>query len=171
MKTYFTCIALLLFVPGIYAQKKLNSIETTTGWSIHPGDSIRLGKGSNPDGSFKYVTSGKGLDAVKITDKEGKQIAIDHVVDRNYNYKTYAVFRIYSDGTLVVKNGLAGRFTLDIEPALKAGELLQKAQKETVIVVNQGSVADELAKLKKLYEEGALTKQEYEAQKKKLLSQ
>ena len=33
------------------------------------------------------------------------------------------------------------------------------------------SVADEIAKLKKLYDDGILTKEEYEAQKKKLLEQ
>jgi len=34
-----------------------------------------------------------------------------------------------------------------------------------------GSIADEIGKLNKLYKEGTLTKEEFEAQKKKLLDQ
>lgn len=65
--------------------------------------------------------------------------------------------------------------TRDFEQKLKeAISKLKDAPKEVKKESKQGnslSVADELTKLKKLYDDGILTKDEFEAQKKKLLNQ
>ena len=75
---------------------------------------------------------------------------------------------------MVIKTAAGGRMHIEVEEAIAAGELLvsqtDKVVEKTIIQETSGSVADELAKLKKLYDEGAITKKEYEAQKKKLLS-
>jgi len=92
-------------------------------------------------------------------------------VDQNYNSGKHEILKIYKDRTMVVKNGAAGRFSIEIDKAIKAGELIPTPSAPTVNVVNQGSVADELVKLKKLYDDGVLTQKEYETQKKKLLNQ
>jgi hypothetical protein len=70
------------------------------------------------------------------------------------------------------------RYVIDIENAIEAKELdvpkeyaiaEKKPEAPSVTVKQEISVADELTKLKKLYDDGVLTKEEYEAQKKKLL--
>lgn len=169
MKHLIVTAAIAIVVCNLYAQKRISSIETRAGWIIHEGDSIRLGKGSNADGSFRYVSGPELLKGVTYSNKENKQSHLETGIDKRYNYNGYVVHRIFNDGTLHIRKGT--RLVINIEPAIKAGELLQKREKETTIMINQGSVADELAKLKKLYDDGVLTKEEYEAQKKKLLNQ
>ena len=67
------------------------------------------------------------------------------------------------------------RFEVDIDNAIASGELSvpdefkPKKDLATVVVKQETSLADELAKLKKLYSDSVLTKEEYEAAKKKLL--
>ena len=46
---------------------------------------------------------------------------------------------------------------------------VSKDKKESIIVTNQKSSLDELSQLKKLYDEGALTKEEFEEEKRHLL--
>lgn len=169
MKHLIITAVIAIVVCNLYAQKRINSIETRAGWVIHEGDSIRLGKGSNTDGTFRYVSGPEFLKGITYTDKEGKQTHPETGIDKRYNYSGYVVYRIFNDGTLHTRKG--ARLVINIEPAIKAGELLQKREKETTIMINQGSAADELAKLKKLYDDGVLTKDEYEAQKKKILNQ
>ncbi len=72
----------------------------------------------------------------------------------------------------------SGRYEIDVDNAIASGELLvpeefrPKPKGTTVVEVKQKiSVADELVKLKKLLDDGILTKEEYDAQKKKLLEQ
>lgn len=170
-KLLFLMIILVSLNSASLAQKQLKLLVVDKDWTINIGDVIQLGVGSNPDCSFKYVTAGKFLDAVKITKENGEQVNIKHDVDQSYNSGRHEVLKIYKDRTMVVKNGAAGRFTIEIDKAVKADELIPTPTAPTVNVVNQGSVADELAKLKKLYDDGVLTKKEYEAQKKKLLNQ
>jgi hypothetical protein len=72
--------------------------------------------------------------------------------------------------------GSGGRYEIDIDNAIDAGELVVPDQfkpnsdSRSVIIKQPISIADEIAKLKKLYDDSVLTKQEYEAQKAKLLS-
>jgi hypothetical protein len=71
----------------------------------------------------------------------------------------------------------SGRYEIDVDNAISSGEIVvpdefkpkPKVATTVVEVKQQVSVADELIKLKKLYDDGVLTKEEYEAQKKKLL--
>jgi hypothetical protein len=64
---------------------------------------------------------------------------------------------------------------MDVENAITFGELIVpvefRPKKESVVVEvkQQTSVADELKKLKALLDDGTLTQEEYDAQKKKLL--
>jgi hypothetical protein len=68
----------------------------------------------------------------------------------------------------VVDAGGIFNFSLFIDDAILACEVLPCAQQGTK---QSASVADELLKLKKLLDSGALTQAEFNAQKKKLLSQ
>jgi hypothetical protein len=68
------------------------------------------------------------------------------------------------------------RYEIDPDNAIKSGELFvpdeykPKPNVATVQVVQQTSAADELTKLNQLYKDSVITKEEFEAQKKKILS-
>lgn len=99
----------------------------------------------------------------------GKKLVINH-------FKRYSRRKI-GDVILGVTNAGGLNLAVNFESAINAGEILKInevdfAKKETpqVIVIDQKpSLADELAKLKNLLDEGAITKEEYEALKKKLI--
>lgn len=104
---------------------------------------------------------------------------------KNIGYSYSPVIAEPIDGIFGNKKGKlklgSERFYIDYENAVNSGELIypgkqQNNKNQTSIEVkviqekNQGtSITDELAKLKKLYDSGAITKEEYEAGKKKLL--
>ena len=66
---------------------------------------------------------------------------------------------------------------MDIDNAINSAEIVvpeefRPKQKPLVVEMNQNiSVADELIKLKKLMDEGVITNEEFQSQKKKLLDQ
>jgi hypothetical protein len=77
----------------------------------------------------------------------------------------------------IVNVGTVFNWGIDLESAIKYGEITRinntnfntsKASTVTIIQ-NKGSVADELKKLKELLDAGAITKAEFEDQKKKIL--
>lgn len=73
-----------------------------------------------------------------------------------------------------IKVGQPSRYIIDIENALEAKEVVipsEYVKKEPAKQTNgsNSSLADELKKLKDLFDAGAITKEEYDAAKKKLL--
>lgn len=79
---------------------------------------------------------------------------------------------------IVLGGGNIVNYWCDIWPAMETGEVVvegindgKENEKDEKPDGQPASVADELAKLKKLYDDGVLTKEEFEAQKKKLLEQ
>jgi Short C-terminal domain len=88
--------------------------------------------------------------------------------DNEHGYVCYAKIKLRN--TLV-------NYEIDVENALISNELVlpeqfKKAKNDVpkqVIVSQQISIADELIKLKKLLDDGVLTKEEFESQKKKVL--
>ncbi len=63
------------------------------------------------------------------------------------------------------------RYTGFIDDAIEACEVKPCKSTDSVTQATAGSVADEIKKLKGLLDSGAITKEEYDAQKKKLLNQ
>jgi hypothetical protein len=59
---------------------------------------------------------------------------------------------------------------IDIDNAIRYNELVTKSLNTEEKVVKLSSIADELTKFKKLYDEGILTKDEFEKQKNILLN-
>lgn len=150
------------------------AIVTGSGWTIRAGDVVKLGKGSLPNGNFRYAKNDGWQTAVTVKSPDVSVNPDQTIIDKSYNYKQVTVDGIKGNNTLVIKTAAGGRMHIEVEEAIAAGELLvsqtDKVVEKTIIQETSGSVADELAKLKKLYDEGAITKKEYEAQKKKLLS-
>ncbi|MCC7400182.1 MAG: SHOCT domain-containing protein [Chitinophagaceae bacterium] len=184
MKKAFLFLLTLLSIIKSYSQNSDNSLPriagdtlfTTSGYKIIEGQDLKLGTGSLPDGDFKYITISS---TSWLTAGSTKQEA----VGRKWNGHLFKVKKFRKEGTkkrgftyyLVLGGGNIVNYECDIESAIASGEVVipeeyRPKPKETVIEVKQQvSVADELIKLKKLYDDGVLTKEEYEAQKKKLL--
>lgn len=143
---------------------------------INPGDTLHLGSGTDRRGDFVSIYQPPNV-LIGIAETSlprnfsGKFLVIKHFKvqkDKRTGEKTIAV---------VSPGGL--NYVVDIEQAVKLQEItsinrrsfINKPEPAQVIINNKPSVADELAKLKKLYQDSVLTKEEYEAQKKKLLEQ
>lgn len=154
-----------------------DTLFSSGGMPVVINQKIKLGLGTMPDGNFKFIRINShsifhnsevsnyntGFNANNANSlnrresgKEYRVIRLEKRGDEEHGYTYYAV--------------VAGtpRYEVDIENAILSGELQVPAQYKPV-AASQTSVADELIKFKKLYDDGALTKEEYTARKKKLL--
>lgn len=165
------------FAHSVQAQivgKSVPEYKTAAGTVVHVGDTLRLGRGTLGTGEFQYVyvpanvfTGSQQVNfssqmsnlRVRVKDLRFQQ-------SKNYGNKTVAV---------VKANTLNG--CVDLDAAESAGEILTASTRRNATSVAgpaapagaAPSTADELLKLKKLYDQKILTKAEYEAQKAKLL--
>lgn len=143
--------------------------------AVNPGDTIFLGNGTDRRGDFVSIFQPEngwiGSEEMSLSRKfANKHFKIKHFKqqkDKKTGEKTVAV---------VTPGGL--NFVADLEQGIELGEIVainkhdfKKKAAPAAVIVQPVSVADELAKLKKLFDDGVLTKDEYEAAKKKLLNQ
>ncbi len=158
-------------------------LYTKSGYQIREKQMIKIGTGTMPDGDYKYIRIA-ATSLMQYTGNDRSAVnSANSLPSRNRGYE-YKVVRIDTRGNkkhgytyAPVINVGAIRYDIDIDNAISSGELdvpeeyRPKAKPLVVEVKGSTSVADEIAKLKKLYDDGVLTKEEYEAQKKKLLEQ
>jgi len=163
-----------------FAQSKQKQTEYTAsnGITYHVGDTLRLGRGSDPQGNFRYVVMGGWAswlpsDASKGVGQSnmGKAFTGTAAIIKKMRKETRKKVdrQIFVVGMSAVSN-----CDIYVEDALATGELVGAKKTETVAAVAPAvpaiSPADELAKYKKLLDQGAITKADYEAMKKKLLN-
>lgn len=179
MKKMLFC---LLLTPILsFSQEELprvikDTLFSTSGFKIVAGDDIKLGAGSLPNGDFKYISISAASWAV-LMDPSHKPIQIG----RRYSGLKLHVKKFRKDGNkkrgyvyyLIVGGGNIANYDCDIENAIVSGEVVVpeefRPKSGTAIQVTPTS-ADELKKLKDLLDSGALTKDEYDSAKKKILA-
>ena len=83
---------------------------------------------------------------------------------KKYNYKRYK--GVY----FTVGGGNITNYTIDIENAIKSCEI-EVCNDKKEVAESKPDKYDQLAKLKKLLDDGVLTQEEYDAEKKKILEQ
>jgi hypothetical protein len=143
---------------------------------VREGDTLKLGTGSSGSrGDFRYIyipanaLLGSMEESLNRT-YAGKYAVIKHF--KKWEHKKSGT-KIY---TVINLGGL--NEVVELGSAIETGEIVAINGKrvgptaERVAVVNQASstsAADEIRKLKALMDEGIITKEEFEAQKKKLL--
>jgi hypothetical protein len=155
-----------------------NKYVTSTGWPIKEGDEIKLGRGSMPDKTFAFITESPNLLTYNQYSDYNKS-----KLQHTYNGRNAIIAKLNVIGNkktgfyiaATIKVGQINRYMLDIENAIEAAEIevpaeFTKTKKEQSRVSN-ASLGDELKKLKDLFDSGALSKEEYEVAKKKLLNQ
>ena len=161
------------------AQAKIENNEYTasSGWKIKEGDTISLGRGTMPDKTFAFISEiPSALTAQSNVDYSKRKLP------NSYNDRRAVVHSIFVAGTrktgfyimAKLKVGQMSRYGVDIENALEAKELKPPSEfavkdDATPTQAPASSKADELKKLKELLDTGALTQEEYDAEKKKIL--
>lgn len=163
----------LLFPLLSTAQKKVPRFEndtlcTTSGFKIYKGQTLKFAKGTRKDGTFRFINiksdvSSKTLTNNSIVVKELSHFGISSLGNGYILIEGSITFKDSSKGYVVLH--MAFDRAIENSPDLPS-ELIVPAEfrnKQT------GSVADEINKLNKLYQDGMITKEQFELQKKKLL--
>ena len=161
MKLTFFAL-LFLFSISTHAEQ-LTNYKASNGKLYEIGDKIKLSRGSGQNGNFVYLTlGGLGL--------RGLSTQLDHT----YTGSTCTLKKIKTTKDtriiFIVGNGGLSNFELSIEDAIVTCEIVDcKKDLPPATIVNTPSKFDELKKLKELLDAGAITEQEYESEKEKLL--
>ena len=148
--------------------------KASNGITYHIGDTIKLGRGSATNGDFRFLqmggwaaVAGYNSNAGSSQFNIGKSYSGLNVILRKIKEQR---FKGATKITFVVGGGNITNYNLMIEDAIATCEIadcIEKVQK--VEIINQSSRLDELKKLKELLDAGAITKDEYEVEKRKLL--
>lgn len=163
-----------VFLSFVSYSQKLDSYKASNGIVYHVNDTIKLGRGSAPNGDFLYLQMGGWGAAMSYNSNRGSN---QFNIGRSYSGLNVIVRKIRSfkfkgaeSVVFVVAGGNITNYNLMIEDAIKTCEIADcKKDAIPVTVVNQTSKFDELKKLKELFDSGALTEEEYKAEKEKLL--
>lgn len=171
-------VAAFLLIPFLSQAQK--EYKASNGVTYHVGDTLRFGLGSKADGSFLYAEDRGLLGGIGPFGNMGpgrnqpaRSLPKDYA---NVGAVIKSISKTSSNGiqkyVFSVNPGGPMRYSVYIEDAIAACEV-KPCKNETPVTTNTGggSVADEIKKLKALMDSGAITKSEYEAQKKKLLGE
>jgi hypothetical protein len=155
--------------------KRLSQYTAANGLTYHVGDTVKLAQGSATDGSFRYVQyggwevffqSGHSSDAHNV---ERTFAGYGAVIKKIHTFKAHGIVK----AVFAVDIGAGSNFDLWIDQAITSCEVVNCAPAGNQLV-GRGHDEDNLDKLKKLkalLDSGAITQEEYNAQKKKLLNQ
>ena len=163
-------IAFLLLVPFIASAQKLKEYKASNGITYHPGDTVKVGLGSMPDGNFKYIQINQFLPGPPDPRRSNSMTARKDMSGSGYVIKKIQNVKQMGGEKTVITIRTGGLPTCDvwIEEAIATCEVTPCNNQKSAPA---SSVADEILKLKKLLDAGAITQAEYDAQKKKLLAQ
>ena len=163
---------LLLLAPVAAFSQKLKEYHASNGITYHPGDTIKVGLGSMPDGNFKYIQINQLLPGPPDPRRSNSMTARKDMSGSGYVIKKIQNVKQMGGGektVITIRTGGLPTCDIWIEEAIAVCEVTPcNNQKSSAPVA---SVADELLKLKKLLDAGGITQAEYDTQKKKLLAQ
>ena len=159
-KLIIACIVLL----PLLTHAQITEYKATNGLTYHLNDTVRLGRGTAPNGEFLYIEE-RGIPSPGRTRFLPKEFTNGGVIIKKINTHKRSGLLKYD---FVVSAGGLFNFSLYIDDAISACEVVPCGKEAAKPAA---SVADELKKLKALLDSGALTQAEYDAQKKKLLNQ
>ena len=172
MKSILFILFTLISCAG-FAQD-LTSYTAANGKTYKIGDTVKVAMGSMPDGSFKYVQASPLLPTPPSRNSNSLSARRDFANTITTIRKIKKSSSLSGSEKIVLNVKVRGLVTYDIwiEEAIAACEVTPCAENTKAIsTTGQGSVADEILKLKKLQDAGAITQAEFDAQKKKLLAQ
>lgn len=166
--------------PGMSASEIKKIIDDgytlSSGWTIKVGDTLQLGSGTMPDKRYAFIyQSPLNVFASVSGDNSGKNYLGSNAA-RNAIVKDLISYGTKRSGfTIIAKVGVGdiSNYWIEIDNAIGSSEVNPPMQYSAYYKKGGNgsatSVADELKKWKDLLDSGAITKEEYEAQKKKIL--
>lgn len=145
-----------------------DTLYTSSGYKIYEGMTLHFGKGTRPDGKFRYIN-------IK-SDATSKMLENDSIVIKKLkNFGISSLDNAYIEiiGKKTFKDGSKGYVDLHVafDNAIQSnlyhtpGELIVPQE----FISKDSLIGTELEKLSKLYQDGTITKEEFELAKKKLL--
>lgn len=162
-------ICVSMYSTGL-AQIKGKTIETpitiNNGTVVNIGDTLFLGKGTDTRGDFNYIFQPvnpllKHKTELSLPrEMEGKSLVVKYFKEQS-SKKT-------GDKTIAVVSHGGYNYIADLDPAIEHGEVIGINGKKFV-KPGTVSLADEIKKLKDLLDSGAITQEEFDIAKKKLL--
>lgn len=169
-------LIVLLLTPLFALSQNLKEYSASNGINYKVGDIINLNKGSAPNGDFVYLSFG-GWGAALLMSENGSVDAIGKAyaglaVSLKKIKKTK--FKGVEKVMFTVGGGNITNYILDIESAIETCEIKEcKSDSDNASSsnLNEESALDKLKKLKELLDIGAITKEEYEIQKEKILKE
>lgn len=155
-------------VQGQLPRFEKDTLYTSSGFKIYKGQKLTFAKGTGRDGAFRYVRVVKAGEIQKLTDNS---VIVKKLWKYNISYlgNAYIMIKAY----ITYKDGSKGEedfnlaFDLAIEnfPGLPA-ELVVPEQFTKAKI----SASEEISKLYKLFQDSIITKDQFEAQKAKILN-
>jgi|ERR1700744_81016 len=172
MKKLITILAILISA-NCFAQKEYTAINNVT---YKLGDTVHLGRGSSPSGTFLYLQMG-GWGAIMSYSSNGGPNQFN--IGRGYANTAVVIKKIKSGKIkgivkywFVVGGGNITNYNLMIDDAIQACEVVPcQNPNQPVVIEHADDKFDKLKKLKALLDSGAINQEEYDIQKKKLLNQ
>jgi hypothetical protein len=170
-------IALLTVLSLSCFAENNETYKASNGKTYQIGDTIKLGRGSSHNGRFIYLQMGGMYNAMVAmggsnnvnTYSEGLSgslSGLNLIVKKIKTAKLKGATKTF----FVVGGGNITNYNLMIEDAIASCEIVDCIEKvQKVEMINKPSKADEIKKLKDLLDSGAITKDEFDVEKKKIL--
>jgi hypothetical protein len=144
--------------------QKLKEYKASNNVVYKKGDVIKMNKGSAENGDFVYLSIG-GWAAGTGQKIPATYAGVAVKIKKIKKYKKHGVEKVL----FTVNGGNITNYILDIEPAISSCEVTPCSQKKAT--TKSESKYDKLKKLKELLDSGAITKEEFEKEKKKILKE
>jgi len=166
---FFLLSPIVLSAQKLVPRFENDTLYTTSGYKIYEGQILTFAEGTGKKGNFRYINIKGGISDSKLTNMSVvvKQLSNFTISALGNGYIRILASITYEDGSSGEINfNMAFDRAIESFPGLPSELVVPdefKAKKK--------SVADEISKLYKLYQDSILTKQEFETQKKKLLDQ
>jgi hypothetical protein len=167
---------ILFFSPLILAAQKSvprfenDTLYTTSGYKFYKGQTLYFANGTANNGSFRFIKFANSNAEPKFANtslviKKLKEFTVSGLGN---GYIKLSGTLTYKDGSKTdISFNIAFDRAIESFPGLPSELIVPDEFKNK----EKGSVADEIRKLYKLYQDSILTKDEFEVQKKKLLNQ
>jgi len=183
MKKLFFAFTLLPSIALAQVKFERDTLYSLSGYKVYKGLVIHIGTGSTPDGDFKFIRrNSTGFGTLMATTDNNSYNKDQFSMPRTYAGHKGETVKIVERGSKktgyvwepLISMEMGVRYEIDLDNAIATGEIVVPEEfrpKSKTATAAPVSVADELAKLNKLYKDSILTKEEYDTQKKKLLAQ
>ena len=158
-------IFLLFIVSGNAQKKQIGIYKADNGVTYRLKDEIHLNVGSDTNAAFNYVTTPMAQDDSKSGGRHLANRVFKIIGIEKYNGKRRTGVKFVARKGLLLVH-------IDIINAIRTCEVTPCTQttSSSPVVINESDKYDKLKKLKDLYDDGVLNKDEYEAEKQRVLT-